>query len=919
MSALRPDHDVAELFTVLLTDIEDSTRLWERHPDDMEAVVTGSTQLVVSVVEQHDGLIIKSTGDGMLAVFRDAVPAVNAAVEIQREASATSWPGIGRVHVRIGLNTGWCKLTARDVLGRAPNLASRLQSVGHGGQILMSDATAIAYAGGLQPSHELVDLGKFLIRGFDQPVGVHMVVAEGLRADHPPLRAATSVSEELPPDEFELFGRDEIIDDATLLLRDHRLVTLWGPGGVGKTGVAVKIASASRRHFDDGVRFVDLSPVTDHERVADAVVAALRAQPVGGELPIDALLRSLSATRALLLLDNCEQVLTGVRSVVSEVRRWCRGTHILTTSREPLGITGESALEVRTLAVPLDDGPVDDVARSPAVRLFVTRVAASQPDFRLSDDNVAVVAAICRTTDGLPLALELAAARAGIEGLDPHPANLSGHQTPRDDDPVVAPTATLSESLLRTLSNLTDDEAHFFARLAVFDGPFRRDLALGMAPNAEHAARQFDRLVRTAMVQRDDAIPPAYRVLAPFRDLARTRMDADDRTSAASTHAHMMLRRAEETAPLLRTEHEAKAVASLGSEFAEYRAAVAFFLERDALAEAARLVVALFQFCLFQPRPEGHRWATMVADRLVGDEEYAAEVHGAAALSSWFAGDMADAVERGRRAIASSEVSGGSDRWARIALDDALGYSGDLEAIGPHYLALISGLRNDEDPFWQVNGLGLEAISLTLFGESERATRRAERALAIARRLGNPDGMHWAFYALGRVLAPTDALGAREAFEQAMKASREVESRFHFGLDLVEWVALTRRSGEWQIALAGAVDLLDLLSVSGNRSQLSQALREAGLLLADAGRHEEAAVALLARRGLPAMPTGVQPDAEHERTLARLEERLDDRWARVRVKAQAFAEPDLIRLCRTELDDLQRLPPSRLPSRTGQV
>jgi tetratricopeptide (TPR) repeat protein len=368
----------------------------------------------------------------------------------------------------------------------------------------------------------------------------------------------------------------------------------------------------------------------------------------------------------------------------------------------------------------------------------------------------------------------------------------------------------------------------------------------------------------------------------------------------------MMLGRAEEIAPLLRTEHEARAVASLGSEFAEYRAAVTYFLEQDELAEAARLVIALFQFCLFQPRPEGHHWASMVADRLVGDEEYAAEVLGAAALASWFVGDMADAVERGRRAIAASEVSGGSDRWARTALIDALGYSGDIEAVGPHYVALVTGLRGDDDPFWQINGLGLEAIGLTMFGQSDAATRRAERALGLARQLGNPDSMQWGFYALGRVLAPADPVGACEAFEQAMRASREVDSRFHFALDLVEWAALKRRLGDWHMALAGVLDLLDLLSVSGNRSQFSQALRLAGLLLADAGRAEQAAIAFLARRGLPAMPTSLHPDADDERALALLEERLGDRWPRVRVKAHAFTEPELIGLCRTELEDLQR-------------
>ena len=190
-----------------------------------------------------------------------------------------------------------------------------------------------------------------------------------------------------------------------------------------------------------------------------------------------------------------------------------------------------------------------------------------------------------------------------------------------------------------------------------------------------------------------------------------------------------------------------------------------------------------------------------------------------------------------------------------------------------------------------------------MFGRHGQALERAERAVGLARELGNPDALHWAFHALGRALATHDPVGACEAYEQAMSAAREVDSRFNAGLDLVEWVDIQRRLGELQFARAGAGDLLDLLAVSGNRSQLSQALRQAGLVLAAGGQSEVAAIALLARRGLPAMPTGVDSAADDEQILAELSNDVGEAYPRLRVRARALTEPAVIDLCRSALAD----------------
>jgi class 3 adenylate cyclase len=871
--------------TVLLTDIEDSTNLWERHPFEMEAVVNQHDDLVASVVTGR-GKVVKSTGDGSLAVFEDAPDAIAAAVEMQRAIPTLHWPGIGMLRVRIGMDTGVCRFSRRDVLGRPPNLAARLQSAGHGAQVLASHATASASSGRLPNDIELRDLGPFLMRGFDAPIRVHQVVAPGMRDDFPPLRAPAPGLDDLPPDDFELFGRDVIIDDVSDMLTSRRLVTLWGPAGVGKTSVAARVARAARRRFDDGMWFVDLSSVDDAPSAWRALVAAMHAQPASDEDARATALRCLRPARAALVLDNCEAALDGVREVVEDVLATCRTTHVLTTSRQPLDTESELAIEIEPLPTPADaDRRPAELLAYPSVQLFVSRLAASRPGFVLDETTADAVAGSCRRADGLPLALDLAAARATVTGLTLEPA------LPEQ----------LQSALSRTFAALSTDEMRLFVRLATFSGAFTRELARAIAPFADNIDGAIDRLVHMAVVQRDASDIDRYRVLMPMREFCWDRLEADEQRAASVAHAMVMVARAEHHREVLCSAQQPTAAAAVASEFAEYRSALACLLDDGAIEEAARLVVALFQHCLFHPRPEGQAWARTVTERITGAEPFAAELFGAAALGAWYSADMRAALDFGSRSLDAAAAAGGSTIWARTALVNAHGYAGDLDAVVPHFLALVDESHRSTNPYWRVSGFGYEAISLSMFGQYESALQRAEQAIALARDLGNGDALHWAFHALGRALIGRDPVGACEAYEQAMAFAREVDSRFCVGLDLVEWVDIKRALGELALARAGADDLLGLLAVSGNRSQLSQALRQAGLVLAAIDQPEVAAIALLARRGLPSMPTGADTAVADEQVLTRLQADIGASFPRLRVRAMALSEPTLIDLCRTSL------------------
>ena len=689
-TVIGPARATLTSLTVMITDLEDSTWLWDHHPDVMEDVIAAHGRLVHQLVGS-EGRVVKSTGDGVLAAFDDAASAVRVAVEVQRETERASWPEIGRVAVRIGLNTGSCRLMSDDVLGPAPNLAARLQSAGHGGQILLATSTAAACGDRLDADIRLRNLGPHLVRSFDEPVVIHMVCAPDLRDGFPPLRVALDRHADLPADEGELIGRPELLREVELLVRTERLVTLWGPAGVGKSRVAIRLATTTRRPFDAGVRYVDLAGIRDGDAVVDAMVAAGGAPTLTDEAPSETVRRTLGVKRVLLVLDHCEHLLAPVSSFVADLLATCPATHVLTTSREPLGLRSERPLEVPPLPVPSATWTtLDELRACPSVELFIAGATASRPGFELSADTAPAIVAACRAADGLPLALELASARVGIEGAEVDPVAIVERLV---DGP-------LASSLTRTLSVLEAPAAAAFTRVSTFEGSFDRDQVRAIASG--RSALDFDRLVRTAVVQKDPAHAGRYRMLGPFRQIGRNRVPRDEREPLSLQHAQLMLDRAIEHDRTSRGPAESQAVAAFAAEFPDHRLAIETWLRCDRIALAARHANALFQFCLFQPRSEGHAWVRRIAALAGPNDPWAAETIGTAAVAAWYAGDTRQAITLGHRSVAWSQDPT-SSRWALIALVDAYSFSGDVEAAVPHFVALTRSARDDE-PFGRCMG-----------------------------------------------------------------------------------------------------------------------------------------------------------------------------------------------------------------------
>jgi class 3 adenylate cyclase len=397
--------------TFLFTDLEGSTRLWEAHPDGMRVALATHDAILRDAVEAHRGIVVKTTGDGFHAAFTTADDAVAAAIAAQLTLERQEWGETGRLRVRMGLHTGAASHRDGDYYGPSLNRAARLMSVAHGGQVVCSQATADLARDELPADVELVDLGEHRLRDLSRPERVFQVEAAGLDQDFARLRSLDSFPGNLPVQVTSFVGRDEELRSLAVALDDARLVTLTGVGGVGKTRLAIHAAADMLPAYPDGAWFCELAAAGDPDAVVQVVAAALGVQP-HADLALDARLReSLRDQRVLVVLDNCEHVLNSVSALADGILRECPDVRILATSREPLEIAGEHVTRVRSLAVPEPDVVVERGDETDAMRLFVERARSAEPDFRVRLGEGSVVGEICRRLDGIPLAVELAAAR----------------------------------------------------------------------------------------------------------------------------------------------------------------------------------------------------------------------------------------------------------------------------------------------------------------------------------------------------------------------------------------------------------------------------------------------------------------------------------------------------------------------------
>lgn len=588
--------------TYLFTDIEGSTRLWEQAPERMRLALARHDALCRAAVERHSGTIVKTTGDGVHAAFDHATDAVAAAVHMQLALAAPQAGDDIALRIRCGLHCGADERRGGDFYGRAVNRAARIMSAAHGGQILVSQAVADAVRAAAPTGVSLRDLGVVRLRDLAAPERIYQVVHPRLRADFPALRSLEATPNNLAQQLNSFIGRRRELTEVRRLLAANRLVTLLGMGGIGKSRLSVQLGAEVLDDYPDGVWLIELAPVTDPQLVPQAVASVLGIKEEPGASLLDALLKFTRDRTLLIILDNCEHLVHACAEVAKRLLQAGPGVKILATSRDALQIAGETVFQLAPLAAPdpRTQAAADALAQSDAVRLFVERAGAAQPAFRLTADNAQAVATICHQLDGIPLALELAAARTRALPVEAIAARLNDRfRLLASGDRTVLPRQRTLRALIDwSYDLLAPPERTLFQRLAVFAGGWTLEAAeavgAGGAIEAADVLELLARLVEKSLVIADIE-SGRYRMLETVRQYALERLrEAGDEEATRTRHLERCVHLAEQAFPELAGPQQGLWLRRLDEDRDNLLAAIAFSGDADARAAAGfRLVYAL--------------------------------------------------------------------------------------------------------------------------------------------------------------------------------------------------------------------------------------------------------------------------------------------------------------------------------------
>jgi len=834
----RMSHLPSGTVTFLFTDIEGSTRLAQDLGPDYQRVLEAHHRLMREGLLSGGGIEVSTEGDSFFCVFASPTAAVETAVSLQRALNSHDWPADAVVSVRMGAHTGEGTLGADNYVGLDVHRAARIAAAAHGGQVLVSDATRALTEASLLPGVVLSDLGLHGMKDLPHPERLHQLIIEGLPTSFPAPRSVDAQPSNLPTQLTSFVGRNQELTEAEGLIGEARLLTLTGVAGSGKTRLALQLAAQAAEQFPHGVWLVELAALTDpallEERVA--TVIGIRQQP-GRDL-VETILEVLRPKTSLIVLDNCEHMLDSAAKFIGAALGLAPNLRVVATSREPLGVPGEVTLQVAPLSLPSSDGVSDETGpgTSDAVRLFTERGANADPSFRVTPDNAEAVTQICRRLDGLPLAIELAAARLRsfspteiAARLDDRFGLLTGGtrtSLPRQH--------TLRAAVDWSYEMLTDAEQIVFERLAVFAGGFTMGAVEAVCgEGVEDVVDKVIRLVDQSMIVAESRVGSGtrYRLLETLKQYGWQRLEERGEIDDIRTrHAEFLLRLSDEAKPHLHGRDHRSWMQRLDAEHENCRAALDWCRESNDVETYLRLVTGWGVFWV------GFGLWTEARSSLTEALELEDGKHPELRLGAILASAQIFVADDRDRATALAEEA--------IDLADRFG---DSEAM---VNALILG------------GYTTKHQHRT---ENKRAVLLLERALEICDAEGMDHDRARALVTLGNIYSDQDSEKSRYYLEAGLALHRNLEDLSGVAQALHYLGAGAARSGDFEDAVAWLEEGLRVDALIGGRDNNGHLLMELGEVKRLQG--DAAGAAMLLARGLEILTeSGDQNCAARTRT-----------------------------------------------------
>ncbi len=819
------------IVTFLFTDIEGSAKRWDENPQAMRAAVEGLDQLLRQTITSSHGCVFKTVGDALYAVFQRAEDAILACFEAQRTLKTKTWGDLGSLKVRMSLHTGEADERDGDYYGPTLNRVARLLSIGHGGQVLISSTTQGVAQRWIAAGITLRDMGMHRLKDLAEPEHVYQLVHADLPADFPPLLSQESLPNNLPRQLSSFVGRERELSHLKELVGDASILTLTGAGGCGKTRLALRLAHSLLSDFPDGVWLMELAPLSDPSRVPSAALTALGLREQSGKPIMQTILEHLTNKKVLFVLDNCEHLLEACARFVDEILVAGADDKVIATSREALGVRGEVSYRVPSLSLPVNGtSQASELMKYESIALFVERARSAKPGFSLTDATGPAVAKICRRLDGIPLAIELAAARVKVLSVDQIHSKLDdrfrlltgGSRTALERH------QTLRAAIAWSYGMLTEDEKHMFRSVGVFAGGWDLEAATKICclpdssnPEACRILDEFEVLdllshivdKSLVVVEEGEGTDARYRLLETVRQFAQEEArtateEADNRTR----HLTYYLDLAERAESKLVGPEAATWLQRLQSEHENLLAALQWSkTQPDGVETGLRLALSICRFW------DIRGYLSVAVQNLSELLELAA------------GSGKPDHPPRPLVARASNAAG-----WLALARDDRTLARKVLEQA-------LSICRELGDQRGIANSLSNLSFAATRENDYATARKCGEEALEIRRQLNEPGAIALSVNNLSLIaIEQGDLVQARAWCNEAMAINRKLGNRYGIAMNLGNLGKCALNLGEFNVARSLLEEALGINRDLGNRPFLAANMRDLGEIACRCGDFDAA-------------------------------------------------------------------------------